>query len=463
MSTRTALSVIVPAHQGASVLPLSLPALAASDLPRSAWELIVVDDASSDETGALADRWADRVVKLGGRPHGPGYARNRGAEIARGEWLVFIDADVVAHQDTLRLFVEAIEADPTVDALFGAYDDAPPAPGLLSQYRNLLHRYVHLTNAGAGETFWGGCGAIRRATFLQVGGFDERRYRRPQIEDIELGYRLRDRGHRIAVRPEIQGTHLKRWTLLGSFRTDLLDRGIPWALLLLERRRLSRPANLNLKHGEPAKVFLAWAALPLLLLGSALGRPLLTGLASLMLLAVVLSNLPLFVWLARQRGRFFALAAIPLNIGYYLISGLSVAAAIVVYIGAAGAGGSTAMMRPSQHLSDELVAAAFLRVDKLAFGVATGVSAACIVFLATAVHLLREAQPGFPLELLGQYFAGYSVTWPGAIIGAAWAGFSGFILGWLLAFSRNLLLGVMLVFVRGRAQWDQARSFLDHL
>lgn len=120
-------------------------------------------------------------------------------------------------------------------------------------------------------------------------------------------------------------------------------------------------------------------------------------------------------------------------------------------------------MSASQRHSDELVAPAFLPVHKLAFGVATGMTAAVIVFLATAIYLLRNPQPGFQLGLLAQYFAGYTVSWPGALIGAAWAGFSGFVLGWFLGFSRNLLLGVMLFVVRRRAEWDQTKDFLDHL
>jgi len=77
---RPLLSVIVPAHNGTKVLPLTLPALAASDLPRACWELIVVDDASSDATAELAASYADLVVRLAGAPHGPAYARNRGVE-----------------------------------------------------------------------------------------------------------------------------------------------------------------------------------------------------------------------------------------------------------------------------------------------------------------------------------------------------------------------------------------------
>ena len=326
------LSVIVPAHQGAAVLPVALGALAASDLAREAWELIVVDDASDDGTGDVARQWADRVLTLTGRPHGPAYARNRGTEAASGEWLVFIDADVAVHRDTLSRLLEAIAADPSVDAVFGAYDDAPPAQGFLTQYRNLLHRYVHLGSAGAADTFWAGCGAVRRSAFTEVGGFDERRYPRPQIEDIELGYRLRDRGRSIVIRPEIQGAHLKRWTFLGSLRTDLFDRGIPWVTLLLERRRLARPANLNLKRGERAKALLVGSACALLAV-AALTRRLLPALvAGSILLGVSLANLSLLTWFARQRGWRFALAVVPLNLLYYLISGLSVAAGLGLYL-----------------------------------------------------------------------------------------------------------------------------------
>ncbi len=326
------LSVVVPVHQGSTMLPLSLSALAASDFPRAQWELIVVDDASSDGTTEVAREWADHIITLPGLPHGPAHARNRGAEIARGEWLVFLDADVVVYSDTLRRFVEAFEADPTADAFFGAYDDAPRARGLLTQYRNLIHRFVHITSAGPAETFWTGCGAVKRAAFVDVGGFDGHRYPQPKIEDIEFGYRLRDRGHRIVLVPDIQATHLKHWRLLGSLRTDLIDRGIPWVTLLLERRRLARAAPLNLKRGERAKALLVTSAC-LLLLVAVVMRHLLPGVVGgLMLITVTLWNAPLFAWFQRQRGLLFALAVIPLNLLYYLIGGLAVAAGLAIHL-----------------------------------------------------------------------------------------------------------------------------------
>ncbi len=120
-------------------------------------------------------------------------------------------------------------------------------------------------------------------------------------------------------------------------------------------------------------------------------------------------------------------------------------------------------MSASGRRPDQLVASAFLPLHKLAFGVATSVAAAIVVFIATAIYLIHDPQPGFNLGLLAQYFAGYSVSWPGAFIGAAWAGFSGYVLGWFLAFSRNLLLGIMLFVLRRRAEWTQTKDLLDHL
>ena len=331
-------SVIVPAHDGAAVLPQSLGALAASDWPRESWELIVVDDASRDGTGTLAARWADRVITVPDGPRGPAYARNRGAEHCRAEWIVFIDADVVVHRDTLRRFAEARQAEPATDAFFGAYDANPPAPGFLSRYRNLLHRYVHLTNAGPAETFWAGCGAVRRSTFLGVGGFDERRFRRPQIEDIELGYRLHDRGSRISIRPEIEAAHLKRWTLSGMVRTDLFDRAIPWVRLLLQRRRIASSGHLNVKPGERVRVLLTCLGLVLLVLGGLLwSLPLLLAGAGAWV-ATALSNIPLLAWFARQRGLAFALGVIPLNLWYYLTNGVAVLAGGLLHLFDRGAG-----------------------------------------------------------------------------------------------------------------------------
>ncbi|MGH7448634.1 MAG: glycosyltransferase, partial [Longimicrobiales bacterium] len=145
------MSVGVPAYRGEQVLRQSLPALLASDVPRAQWELIDVDDASPDDTAAVAAEYADVVVRLRGGPRGPAYARNRGTEASRGEIIVFIDADVCVDSPTLGKFVAAFRTEPELAAVFGSYDANPSAPGIVSQFRNLLHHHVHHQNAGEAE------------------------------------------------------------------------------------------------------------------------------------------------------------------------------------------------------------------------------------------------------------------------------------------------------------------------
>lgn len=331
------LSVIVPALDGARMLAESLPALCASDLPRSDWELIVVDDASTDGTAEVAARFADRVIRLDGPANGPAFARNRGCEAARGDILVFVDADVCVHPDVLRKFLDTLSdapgmsaasgvsaapqvgGAPQVGAVFGAYDTAPRAPGLVSQYRNLLHHYVHASQAGDADTFWAGCGAVRRSAFLEAGGFDAQRYGRPQIEDIELGYRLRENGCRIMLRPDIQATHLKRWTLCGMVLNDVRDRGIPWMRLLLEREAMGA-GTLNVRAEERLLTGTAALGLVAFVAAPVLGSWLLAAFGGACILLILVRNLALFRWFAQVRGPRLALGVVPLRLLYYLLN-----------------------------------------------------------------------------------------------------------------------------------------------
>src|SRR5262245_37669075 len=204
------LSVIIPVYDSRAELEQCLAALAKSQY--NDFEVLVVDDGSTEPIEPLAARYGFGYLRIDG-PGGPARARNRGAEKVRGRYLVFIDADVCVHPDTLALSADAFACDPTVDAIVGSYDDAPACPGFISQYKNLFHHYVHQQNCGDIQTFWSGCGAMKRELFLAFGGFDEERFRRPAIEDIELGARVSAAGRRIVLDGRIRAKHLKRWTL----------------------------------------------------------------------------------------------------------------------------------------------------------------------------------------------------------------------------------------------------------
>lgn len=248
------ISVIIPVHNGAQTLGTCLKALAASTYPT--YECIVVNDGSTDGSGALAAAFPVRVLDLHGGPFGAPYARNRGAEAADGGILLFLDADVAVAPHTLARVAASLTG-PSAEAVFGSYDTTRE-PGFLSQYKNLFHHFIHQSGPEQASTFWTGCGAIRSATFFAIGGFDEGR--RPwTCEDIELGYRLRAAGLAIAFNKDIQVRHLKRWTLRELIKSDVVDRGIPWTLLILQRR--AWPDHLNLRRGQQTCAVLVYALL----------------------------------------------------------------------------------------------------------------------------------------------------------------------------------------------------------
>lgn len=323
MSAAPFLSVIMPVHNGRGLIPDTLGALARSDLDRHRWEIVLVDDSSTDDTIAVAEPLVDRVVRLEGGPRGPAFARNRGAEACRGQVLVFVDADVRLAPDALGRLARLFEQDRELGAAFGSYDDQPPAPGAVSRYRNLLHHYHHHRGAGDAETFWAGLGAVRARVFREVGGFDEVRYARPQIEDIELGRTIRRAGYRIALDPSIQGAHLKQWTLGKMLETDLLHRGIPWTRLILREGGQGGALNVNAKE----KVCVALVGVGLsALLASAVLRSSSIALAGLAALAVVVAwNFGMYRYMARGRGLRFALTVVPLHLLYYVTGGLAYA------------------------------------------------------------------------------------------------------------------------------------------
>jgi hypothetical protein len=254
---------------------------------------------------------------------GPAAARNQGASRASGDILVFVDADVEVHEDAFVRIRRAFESDGEMLALFGSYDDDPERHGLVSDFRNLLHHSVHKDGAGPATTFWAGLGAIRRTAFVELDGFDERRFPHPSVEDIDLGMRLVESGARILLDPTIQGKHLKRWTLADMVRTDFLRRGIPWVRLLLGSPTQSTALNLGWRHRTSAVASVA------LITGCVARRPRVTMVAAVGILTL---NQRLYLLLLRQRGWRGAAAGFPLHVLHHLVSVAAVPVGIVLHL-----------------------------------------------------------------------------------------------------------------------------------
>lgn len=324
---RPHLTVIVPVHNGRLQLPRCLDALLASGYTN--FEVIVADDCSTDNTREIVESFGARYLRTP-RNMGPGGARNLAAQHAEGGILVFVDSDVVVPPVALGIIAEDFDRDPKLAALFGSYDTAPAWPDFLSQYKNLMHHYVHQISKEEASTFWAGCGAIRREVFAEFGGFDLKKYAKPSIEDIELGFRMWRAGRRILLEKRVQVKHLKKWTVRGLLRADIQLRAVPWTRLILQSKSL--PRDLNLTHAAQASAALAWLLLIALLAFPTVATGLLTGIAPwltasrlaaatlLIVAALLLLNREVYTWFARQRGWRFAAGAVLAHWVYYLYS-----------------------------------------------------------------------------------------------------------------------------------------------
>ena len=308
------ISIIMPVYNGHDFIVQSLPPLVAMMQRGEVREVIVVDDSSTDDTPTLAAELGARVIPSGGRL-GPGAARNQAAEQAVGDILWFVDADVIIHDDAANYMHEGF-AEPGVVAVFGSYDDRPPAQNFLSQYKNLVHHFYHHRGRKEASTFWAGCGAVRKDAFLAIGGFDVERYKRPSIEDIELGYRLREAGGKILLIPELQSTHLKVWRFVNLIHTEVFCRAIPWSRLMISQTGIVN--DLNVSSGERLRAALA-GLLGLVVLGA------LTGLLPWWLVLAVLAaaayaNRSLLALFYRRKGLLFAIMGLLYHQLYYLYS-----------------------------------------------------------------------------------------------------------------------------------------------
>jgi glycosyltransferase involved in cell wall biosynthesis len=318
------LSVIVPVYNSTEDLKECLAALARSE--HDSFEVLVVDDGSTEPVEPLVSRHGFRYMRIEG-PGGPARARNRGAACVEGRHLVFIDADVCVHKDTLSRFADRFASDPDLAAVIGTYDDAPAKPSFLSQYKNIFHHYVHQSSDGEVTTFWTGCGAMRRDLFLAFGGFDEARYRRPAIEDIELGTWMSAAGRRIILDKRIRAKHLKRWTLKNLLKTDIFDRGIPWTRLMLRAGAIAN--TLNVKPVQRISVALVYLTILLALV--AIWLPIAwIGVATFAATVTVL-NLDFYRYFAAHSGFWFMLRVVPMHWLYFGYCGISVIAGTLLH------------------------------------------------------------------------------------------------------------------------------------
>jgi hypothetical protein len=252
-----ALSVIVPARNEAANLVRLLPTLMAADYP-GRYDVIVVDDGSTDQTAAVATVHGARLIRLTGPPVGwlgKPHACYRGAEAAGGEWLLFVDADTVHQLHTAASAVDYAVANNLHGlSLFPAQETGSwlERLGLMAAYAGLFASLPNLDRVLNGQFI-----LLRRDVYDACGGHAS--VRGQKLEDLALGRRLHQLGYRVpalrgeqAVRVRMYAGPADAWGGLARLASNTL-RWTGWSTV-------------------PAMLFVTAAAAPLLSLASALLR-----------------------------------------------------------------------------------------------------------------------------------------------------------------------------------------------
>jgi GT2 family glycosyltransferase len=210
-------SIVVVTYEGSEVLPRALQALLENTEP--CYELILVDNGSTDATAALLQQVENATVALNERNAGFGAASNQGAEQARARNVLFLNQDVFVHRGWLPPLLERLESDERVGAV---------GPMLLNEDGTLQCAGAVVFRSGgtacygegddperpaygvprAVDYLAGACLLIRGQTFEEVGGFDPV-YGLAYFEDADLGLALSVRGYRSMYEPGSKVTHVR--------------------------------------------------------------------------------------------------------------------------------------------------------------------------------------------------------------------------------------------------------------
>jgi lipopolysaccharide/colanic/teichoic acid biosynthesis glycosyltransferase/GT2 family glycosyltransferase len=318
------ISIIIPAYNAEETLGTCLKALEGQNLDRETYEIIVVDDGSIDRTGEVAEQCEVRLIR---QAHaGPAAARNRGAEEAQGDLLLFTDADCAPAPDWMERMAGAF-SDPEVVGAKGTYrtnQRALVARFVQVEYEKKYARMLGRDQIDFVDTY---SAAYRRDVFLANCGF-EARFSTSSVEDQEFSFRLARKGYRLVFVPEAVVYHVHDTTPAEYWRRKF-NIGY-WKALLLRWHPGRAVRDSHTPQVLKLQILLAGLLCLALLLAPVWGPALLGG--AVLLVLFLFTTIP-FVGRAMRRDPPVAMVAPPLHLLRALALGLGLGAGFLRFGG----------------------------------------------------------------------------------------------------------------------------------
>jgi glycosyltransferase involved in cell wall biosynthesis len=200
-------SVIIPFYGDIAILEKVLCSLEMTQYQNK--EIILVNDGTNYDFAAIKAKYNPTLVNLSER-HGPSFARNAGARAANFEYLAFLDSDVMVPRDCFNKINGFLENDRSISVLNCLLSSSCPYDDFFSQHTNMIFRYA-ISKNGHNTVYTHFC-IVNTKSFWQVEGFDEH-VPLQRSDDLVLGWRFADKGHKLALIEGLRLTHHKRMTL----------------------------------------------------------------------------------------------------------------------------------------------------------------------------------------------------------------------------------------------------------
>src|SRR4030066_672074 len=291
------ISVIIALYNAENVIGRCLESVYKSSFKD--YEVIVVDDCSTDNSSEIARRFPCKLFNISVNS-GPAHARNFGVEQSKGDILFFIDSDTELDKEALGLINETFKQENDLAAIVGLPEKRSLGQGMASAYNALKNHYTLATAGRYCDYFTTQVGAVRRKTFLEIGGFDSS-FRGADGEDIEFGLGL-PKGGTIIHKDVLVGHHFPGFISIAKkyFRRSIL---------------LARVVKRNKKmagaHASILRSLLVLTALvSFISLSAALYYPGLFIIPASLFALFLTGNAGLFSFISRERGLAFMLLSI---------------------------------------------------------------------------------------------------------------------------------------------------------
>lgn len=306
-------SIIIALYNAEKTLESTLKSVIRSKFKN--YEIIVVDDCSTDKSLDIVKKYPCKIIKLK-KKSGPAIARNIGASVARGKYLFFIDSDITFGKNAIKELVKTFKTTDADAVCCGNWMDALN-PGAVPSYWAMTKFYDWNSEKDWITVFTTNRGAVKRSVFKKLCGF-KTSYNQADVEDLEFGYRLIEKNYKIFLNKKI---HIKHH-FPGFFFSirKMFKRSSSWAKLFMKRKRFDTVCTTPLRGISSAlatlMVFFGFLSIfmqPIQIL------------FTILFFILLIINSKLYIFVLMKKGIFYTMKFVIISFIFYFMMGIGVA------------------------------------------------------------------------------------------------------------------------------------------